>query len=175
MQQSFVIADTHFSHFGVCKFLRKDGSKLRPFDTIEEMDEELVKRWNAKVRPCDKVYHLGDVAINKRGLDVLDRLNGFKILIKGNHDIFKLKDYSKYFKDIRAYDVKNGIIMSHIPIHSGSKGRYKLNIHGHLHSNQVMKRNWYFKKAPDPFYVCVSVEQTDYAPVALDELLLNRR
>ena len=35
--------DLHFGHENVLKF---DG---RPFDTVEEMDAELVRRWNNKV------------------------------------------------------------------------------------------------------------------------------
>lgn len=171
VHQTFLIADTHFSHHGVCQFLNSDGSKLRPWTNTEEMDEELVKRWNEVVRPCDKVYHLGDVAIKKSGLKVLERLNGKKVLIKGNHDIFELKDYTKYFYDIRAYKVVDKLIMSHIPIHPLSKGRFIGNIHGHTHSRKVIKPTGLFRKMkPDPFYYCVSVEQTDFRPISYDEV-----
>ena len=51
--------------------MRNDGiTKLRPFDTPEEMDEFMVKAWNDKVKPTDKVYHLGDVVINKKSLSI---------------------------------------------------------------------------------------------------------
>jgi calcineurin-like phosphoesterase family protein len=160
MMNVFVTADTHFSHEGICRFLNGDGSKLRPWDAVAEMDEEMVKRWNEVVRPTDKVYHLGDVVINRRALAILDRLNGDKVLIKGNHDIFKLTDYTKYFRDVRAYHVMDRMIFSHIPVHPDSKGRFKANVHGHTHANQI----------PDPWYVCVCVEHTDYKPIALEEI-----
>jgi len=75
---------------------------------------------NKIVRPMDKLYMLGDVVMYRRNFTLLDRINTKKrILIRGNHDIFKLKDYLPYFKDIRAYKVmpKHGIIFSHVPIH----------------------------------------------------------
>ena len=168
MPAVFLVSDTHFGHAGVCRFLRDDGTKLRPWDSPEEMDEHMVKVWNETVRPNDKVYHLGDVVINRKSLSILNRLNGDKVLIKGNHDIFKLEDYTPHFRDIRGYHVMNGMILSHIPVHSESKGRFKCNIHGHLHANRVMLDN-----KIDPWYYCVCVEHTDYSPI-LFEVVIKR-
>ena len=152
----FLVSDTHFGHLGVCKFLSQDGvTKLRPWDSPDEMDEEMVRRWNETVGPNDKVYHLGDVVINRKALSILGRLNGDKVLIKGNHDIFKLSDYAPYFRDIRAYHVMNRMILSHIPVHDSQKGRFTANIHGHTHDRSL----------DDPWYHCVCVEQTDFRPV----------
>jgi calcineurin-like phosphoesterase family protein len=170
MSNVFLVSDTHFGHAGVCKFLRDDGvTKLRPWDSPEEMDEEMVKRWNETVGPKDKVYHLGDVVINRKALITLSRLNGDKVLIKGNHDIFRLEDYVPYFRDIRGYHVVDNFIMSHIPVHADSKGRFAGNIHGHLHSNKVMKMHGEKRTDKiDPWYECVCVEQTDFRPVSYD-------
>ena len=175
MPAVFLVSDTHFGHAGVCKFLRDDGvTKLRPWDNPEDMDEEMVKRWNDTVRPNDKVYHLGDVVINRKALKILDRLNGDKVLIKGNHDIFKLNDYTPYFRDIRSYHVMNGTILSHIPLHESALYRFGTNIHGHTHSNRVMKPNptrWFpDQKINDVRYHCVCVEQTDFRPILLEEV-----
>lgn len=156
MANSFLIADTHFGHAGVCNFLRNDGTKLRPWTDPVQMDKDMVEYWNDTVRPNDKVYHLGDVVMNRKALITLDQLHGDKILVKGNHDIFKLEDYTKYFRDIRAYVVMDNFILSHIPVHPESKGRFKGNIHGHLHAN----------KLDDPWYLCVSVEQINYRPIS---------
>lgn len=176
MANTFLVSDTHFGHMGVCKFLRADGTKLRPWDNAEDMDEEMVKRWNETVRPKDKVYHLGDVVINRRSLKILERLNGDKVLIKGNHDIFKLSDYTPYFRDIRGYHVMPGVgvIMSHIPLHIDSHGRFGLNIHGHLHDKRVMAEVWGEYKI-DTRYHCVCVEQTDYRPISLEDVLKRSR
>lgn len=179
MATTFLISDTHFGHEKTCTtFKREDGSALRPFASAEEMDEAMVSRWNARVRPGDKVYHLGDVVINRKFLHVLSRLNGDKVLIRGNHDIFKLADYTAYFRDVRGYDVKNGMILSHIPVHVESLGRFGVNIHGHLHANRVMRMrgvdvktgNPLYSNEIDPRYHCVCVEHTDYAPISLEEV-----
>jgi calcineurin-like phosphoesterase family protein len=151
----------------VCHFLREDGeTKLRPWDTPEEMDEEMITLWNETVKPNDKVYHLGDVVINRKALSTLYRLNGDKVLIKGNHDIFKLEDYTLHFRDIRGYHVMNNIILSHIPVHPESKGRFSANIHGHTHANRV-KVNGII----DPYYHSVCVEQTGYRPILFEQVL----
>lgn len=174
MPSVFLTSDTHFGHVNICKFTNYDGSKTRPWDSVEEMDEDMVQRWNNTVGPKDKVYHLGDVVINRKSLQILDRLNGDKVLIKGNHDIFPLKDYVKYFRDIRAYHVMNGLILSHIPVSKGSIARFGANIHGHLHANRVMKTTgiWPFKKqVVDPDYFCVCVEQTDYTPILFEDVV----
>ena len=94
MPAVFLVSDTHFGHAGVCRFMRNDGvTKLRPWDNPEDMDEAMVKLWNERVRPNDKVYHLGDVVMHRRALSIMSRLNGDKVLIRGNHDIFKDDDY----------------------------------------------------------------------------------
>ena len=168
MTNIFFISDTHFSHDNICKFVDNEGNKLRPFENANEMDEVLIKNWNNGVNKNDKVYHLGDVAIPRRGLDVLNKLNGDKVLIRGNHDIFKLKDYLKHFRDIRGAFVMDNIIFTHIPVHPDSKARFKANVHGHLHSNKVRYDNG--KGEIDSFYVNVSVEQINFTPIHYDEL-----
>ena len=170
MSNVFLVSDTHFGHAGVCRFTCDDGvTKIRPWTDPDEMDEELVKRWNETVRPNDKVYHLGDVVINRRCLKTLNRLNGDKVLIKGNHDIFKLEDYTPYFRDIRGYHVMNNIIFSHIPVHPESFGRFRANVHGHLHQRRVMCEVW-GEMEVDPRYFNVSVECIDFKPISLEEL-----
>jgi calcineurin-like phosphoesterase family protein len=175
MPAVFLVSDTHFGHAGVCRFLREDGTKLRPWNSPEEMDEAMVKMWNETVRPNDKVYHLGDVVINRKALSILHRLNGDKILIRGNHDIFKLEDYTRHFRDIRGYHVMNGMILSHIPVHEESLGRFGTNIHGHLHANRVMKVDEYGTSWIDPRYHCVCVEQTDFRPILFEDVLKRIR
>ena len=172
MPTTFLVSDTHFGHEKTCTvFKREDGSPLRPFASAEEMDEAMVSRWNARVRPHDKVYHLGDVVINRKFLHILGRLNGDKVLIRGNHDIFKLEDYTAYFRDVRGYHVMNGMIFSHIPVHSDSIARFGCNIHGHLHDKRVMfAKHAGARPEIDVRYHCVCVEQTDFAPISLEEV-----
>ena len=165
--KTFITSDTHFGHAGVCRFTHEDsGVKIRPWTDPDEMDEEMVERWNDTVRPNDKVYHLGDVVINRKSLSIMSRLNGDKVLIRGNHDIFRDDEYRKYFRELRAYHVMNGMILSHIPIHEESIGRFGTNIHGHLHTRRVMKDG-----VIDPRYHCVCVEQTDFAPILFEDVV----
>jgi calcineurin-like phosphoesterase family protein len=181
MPTAFLYSDPHFSHAGICQFFRADGvTKLRPFEDATEMDEYLIERFNATVSSRDKVYFLGDIVINKKALDaVMPRLNGDKVLIRGNHDIYKLKDYSKYFRDIRSYHVLDGMIFSHIPIHPDSLGRFGTNIHGHLHEKRVRKARGVdartgeilYSTEIDTRYHCVCVEQTEYAPISFDDVI----
>jgi len=163
MTKTFVVADTHFGHRNIITFNDKDNEPIRPFSTIEEHDKTLINNWNNTIGKKDTVYHLGDVVINRKALQTLSELNGRKILIKGNHDIFKLKEYILYFEDIRAYKIfpEQKIILSHIPIHPDSLKRWNLNIHGHLHQNQIK----------DKKYLCVSVEQTNYKPLNIQSIL----
>jgi calcineurin-like phosphoesterase family protein len=173
MPAVFLVSDTHFGHAGVCRFMGPDGvTKLRPWDNPDEMDDEMVRRWNDRVRPNDKVYHLGDVVINRRALPTMARLNGDKVLIKGNHDIFRLEDYTPYFRDVRGYHVMNGMILSHIPVHVSALGRFGVNVHGHLHAHRVMFYDTMtHREEVDPRYHCVSVEHTDYAPVLFEDVV----
>jgi calcineurin-like phosphoesterase family protein len=180
MPAVFLTSDTHFGHAGVCHFTNNDGvTKLRPWTDPDEMDEEMVKRWNETVRPNDKVYHLGDVVINRKALKTLARLNGDKVLIRGNHDIFRDDEYREYFRELRAYHVMNGMILSHIPIHEESLGRFGVNIHGHLHANRVMKRAETLHEFTtrgsrewiDPRYHCVCVEHTDFRPILFEDVI----
>lgn len=160
--KTFLIGDTHFGHSNILTFLRDDGTKLRDFKSIEEMDETLIRNWNSVVGQNDKVYHLGDVGFKNytRLAIILDRLNGDKVLIKGNHDNFKLAQYAQHFKDIRAYHILDKFVLSHIPIHPESVTRWKANIHGHLHSNVIK----------DPRYINVSVEQINFTPIDFEEI-----
>jgi calcineurin-like phosphoesterase family protein len=175
MPAVFLVSDTHFGHAGVCRFTRNDGcTPLRPWDSAAEMDEAMIEAWNDRVRPNDKVYHLGDVVINRKALGIMRRLNGDKVLIRGNHDIFRDDEYRKYFRELRAYHVMNGMILSHIPIHSESLGRFGVNIHGHLHANRVMLPGFNGKVTDivDVRYHCVCVEQTpDFAPILFEDVI----
>lgn len=119
------------------------------------MDEHQVKLWNDVVRPHDRVYHLGDVAIKRAGLQTLSRLNGRKVLVKGNHDIFKLHDYTPFFDDIRGSHKLENFLLSHIPVHLECLARWTTgNIHGHLHSNHMTRPDGEW----DDRYFNVSVE-----------------
>ena len=169
MKNIFVVSDHHFGHANICKFLNDDGTKVRPWDDVDEMDEVLIQNHNKVVGHNDKCYFLGDVTFSKKHLHKIARLNGDKVLIKGNHDNLKLSDYIPYFRDIRACHVLFNLIMTHIPIHEQELKRFKLNLHGHLHGNLVRDK-W---GNPDPRYKNVCVEHTNYTPIPFDDLFKN--
>ena len=163
MRNIFYISDTHFGHEKTCTtFKRSDGTPLRPFSCAEEMDAEMVKRWNSVVKSTDKVYHLGDVVINRRFLSVLQELNGDKRLILGNHDIFDHHDYLKYFNRLHGSIKIDSLWLTHIPVHIDSVPRWSLaNVHGHIHAQEI----------PHGKYFNVSVEQIDYTPISHEDLI----
>lgn len=139
MSRCWMISDTHFGHEGVCKFLDSQGNKVRPFSCAEEMDETIISNWNSVVGQKDRVYVLGDVAMKRKDISTIARCNGRKVLIRGNHDIFDMKDYAPFFDDIRGVHVMPSRIgiLSHIPLHVSCIGRFSLNIHGHLHERVI--------------------------------------
>ena len=182
----FVMSDTQFGHDNTwAKFKNADGSPLRPFTSSEEMNETMVDNWNRVVNSNDTVYHLGDVVIAKRNLETVKRLNGRKILIMGNHDIFKNHEYVEAgFESLHSYKVfVDKWILSHVPLHPDCVGeRFRANVHGHLHGNRIMQQSAKtFDKNDawsefgtvtkiDPRYFSVCVEQINYTPMSFDEL-----
>lgn len=164
MTTIYVIGDTHFGHAKLLTATQPDGRPVRPFASVEEMDEHMVDRWNATVKPQDHVYHLGDVTLRRENLPIIGRLKGHKRLVRGNHDIYETKEYLKYFKEIHGVRVLAKMILSHIPIHPVSlKQRWYGNVHGHLHNSLP-------QFGIGPRYYNVSVEMIDYTPVSLEEV-----
>ncbi len=172
-------SDTHFSHENI---IRYSG---RPFKDAHEMDEELVKRWNEVVKPVDHIWHLGDLTMHRQigqiAHSVLNRLNGHKRLILGNHDLDKVENYLKWFEKIKASHVHDNMLFTHIPVHPRSVGRFKAICHGHIHANPDYEPVTIFEnkfvghstKEPVPrdvSYVNLSVEVTQYRPVSLEEI-----
>ena len=169
----FFISDTHFGHANMLKFTNYDGSRLRPFDSVEELDELMIQNWNEMVKPTDKIYHLGDVVYRCKNRDqIMSRLNGEKVLIKGNHDRDQLSWYMKYFKDVRGTcHIDGNYILSHFPIHPDSKGRFVRGLHGHIHAQTVMKTllvHGGFSREPDSWYRNCCVEVNNYSPVPFE-------
>jgi calcineurin-like phosphoesterase family protein len=172
MSNVFFASDHHFHHENILKFLRNDGTQLRSFNGINHMHEHIIAQHNSVVKPDDKVYFLGDVCMTKNavGLEILGRLNGIKILVRGNHDECKLSQYAQYFDDVRGVTHRYGVVMTHVPIHPESLDRWGTNLHGHLHYKRVLLPNGH----PDPRYINVSMECLDnYTPVSLAEI--NKR
>lgn len=188
MTKTWVYSDPHFYHKNIVKFTNPDGSKLRPWDDVDQMTEDMIEWYNELVNDQDRVYILGDIAFTATNMRrAVERLKGRKVLVPGNHEPTKMRKYFDLFDDVRGYVQRNGFIMSHIPIHPGSLGRWGLNIHGHLHNNFVTMDyvNQYVTPKDDTYdslnetvqdkrYYCACVERTDFRPKLLDEILHER-
>lgn len=171
MPNIFLSSDLHLSHSNILTFKKADGSALRNFTHIDEHDEYIIAQHNKVVKPSDKWYCLGDVTFHNKYLHLVGRMNGEKVLIKGNHDDLKLSQYIPYFYDIRACHVLDKLLLTHIPVHPDSLNRWGCNVHGHLHSNRVTK---FFGGSIDERYQNVSMEQLDdYTPISLEQLKLR--
>lgn len=172
-------SDTHFSHANtIFRFKRPDGTPLRAFRSVEEMDETLVARWNECVRPSDHIYHLGDVSMMRPRYvaGILKRLNGHKRLVRGNHDIYKTAEYIEAgFEEIYGSRIMGDLLFTHIPIHPDCLGGWvSANVHGHVHCNPspqpVMKIHKVTQAVRWVPYLNISVEQTDYRPLSLEQI-----
>lgn len=158
----WVVSDLHLCHQAILKY------ESRPWNTVEEMNEALIERWNSVVGPSDRVYLLGDIHFgSKKNIELVGRLNGRKVLIKGNHDNQKIQEYLKYFDDVRGCVERYGYILTHIPVHPNEKRRYKGNIHGHLHADVIVNSNGEL----DNWYFNACVERNNYTPVLLENII----
>ena len=153
----YLTSDTHFNHKKIIDF------ENRPFESVEEMNEALILNWNKVVSNKDTIYHLVDFAWgNKQEIkNFVSQLNGYKILIKGNHD----RGHSKtQWHDVGFNDVIDGGIileefyfLSHEPLYMNSNMPY-VNLHGHLHSGKMESLKYYN----------VGVELHSYALISFD-------
>lgn len=163
MPETWFISDTHFGHKNILEFEKE----ARPFSCLEDMHEVMIDRWNSVVRNNDIVYHLGDFAFGRHNISIAERLKGKKKLIMGNHDSYPASDYLKYFDKLYGVVFYERCILSHVPVHQNGLGkRWILNVHGHLHSKNVMCTNIICGKPhPDNNYFNVSCEQNNLTPI----------
>lgn len=171
MADIWFISDTHFNHANILKFTREDGSKVRDFESLEHMNQTMIDNWNSVVKKGDKVYHLGDVFFGSKQdfAKLWPKLNGSKRLVVGNHDDTMHMSMGGFFQKVMLWRqfAEHGLLFTHVPVHPSTlqesrfTGKPMINVHGHIHAN----------KSPDGPYRCVCVEQTNYTPVHLEELI----
>lgn len=167
MPNRFFTSDHHFRHENILKFIDDAGERFRPFDSVDEMDERMIERWNSVVKPGDDVVHLGDFSWSTAHTGrILRRLNGtVSTIIIGNHD--DAADLVKHFPKVRLWRVyrSEGFVASHFPLMpSQFQHKAPVCVHGHTHQRAV----------PGP-YVNVCVERWDFAPVPLELVLEQAR
>lgn len=165
VHDKWFISDTHFFHTNILKFVGDDGHRIRPFNSLDEMHEMMIERWNSCVKDNDYVYHLGDVTFQYHGAfnNLMHRLKGRKRLILGNHDKvwnpalianFEKADTWKGFKE-------GNFTATHHPHRLDGLRDGAFNVHGHIHQNHM----------EDLHYINVCVEVRGYYPVHYDTIL----
>ena len=131
----FFIADTHFSEENIIKY------ESRPFASAEAMNEEMINNWNKQVGSNDEVYVLGDFGATGVEKKILDRLNGTKYLVKGNHDT-QTNEYYRLAGFGEVYDcpiiLEQFWILSHDPLYVNTNMPYA-NLFGHVHNSPLFK------------------------------------
>lgn len=134
MGEKFYIADWHYNHANILSF------DNRPWVSVEAMNEAMIANWNAAVGKGDMVYILGDMFWHKNdAAPVLDRLNGQKVLILGNHDWRFSGDLQKKFVKITEYleveDDGRHVVLCHYPIPCFKNHYYGwYHLYGHVHN-----------------------------------------
>ena len=158
-------SDTHFGHANIIKY------SDRPFADIQEMDETLIANWNERVKPDDTVWHLGDVSFHNsaRTRAIIDRLNGTKCLVLGNHDHRASKMLELGFDMV---DEKTAVVHRNIPkpLYLSHRPQYREDVRwiqlcGHVHNQWATKRY-----TNGLIIINVGVDVRDYAPVSIEEI-----
>ncbi|ANY85469.1 hypothetical protein BB934_45455 (plasmid) [Microvirga ossetica] len=156
----FFTSDTHFRHAAILHHDR------RPFVSVEEMEAEIIRRWNARVRPRDTVYHLGDFAWGKAKVvaEILPRLNGHIHLIWGNHDHNTVRRMTEWASSQPYLEIKDGddlVCLHHYAQRTWNRARYgSYHLFGHSHGNLP----------PQGRSIDVGTCCWDYKPVTLAEI-----
>lgn len=149
----------------------------RGFDSVDAHNEAIVERWNSVVSPEDEVYILGDLMLNdnEKGIEYLNRLNGHKFFVKGNHDsLSRVALYqengvqylgSSYELDYKKYHFH----LCHYPTLTGnlekeSLKQMMLNLFGHTHS----KEKFYEDR---PYMYNVALDAHDCYPVSFEQII----
>lgn len=180
MAKKFYISDWHFGHANVLAF------DNRPFTDVEQMNDALIRRWNAVVSDGDIVYILGDMfwCTPKHASGIVDQLNGQKFLVKGNHDRWHDAKFDKKFVKIDEYmevdDAGRNVVLCHYPIPCFKNHFYGwFHLYGHVHNsfewNMMEHQRFLMEELYDRPCAMVNVGAMmpwmDYTPRTLDEIL----
>lgn len=171
-------SDHHIRHENIIAFCN------RPFESVAQMDEQLLEYHNAFVKPQDHVTFLGDVTLRRGGqqdkewfVKEMRKYHGHKRLHLGNHDHFPIRTYldAGFEKIYATWRDEQGLLFSHFPLHPTSLGSAVANVHGHIHQNRSPEPVMWIDKATQRLmskpYINVCVEVTNYRPISYDELL----
>ena len=175
----YLTSDLHLGHSNIMKHCN------RPFNSVEEMNEKIIKNINNMVRPNDELYILGDLYFGeKQTINTFEYVKKIKCnhihLIKGNHDmsykdLIKLNEEYKVFESISLYKElkyeKRLIVLCHYPFmdNAWNKAMHgSIDLHGHLHSNKDYNQE---QRSNRILRYDVGVDANNYYPVLLDDIL----
>lgn len=181
MPKIYYVSDYHFFHELALK-----RSRSEYFKDIDEMNEEIIKRHNNKVKESDHVYILGDIIIcEENDLEeklkmTVKKLNGHLHLIFGNHD-YKFRNnpiFLNYFESVEdnklIRDNNKWVQLCHYPMllwYRKNKGAY--HVFGHMHNDSFTKEFHIIQKENNMFNSCVEVN--NFEPCTLEELIINNK
>lgn len=137
MENVWFTSDCHFYHKKIMEFC----PNTRAGADAEEMSELMIESWNKRVKPTDRVYHLGDFSFTtvQKTKELLGRLNGSKHFLAGNHDrqLDGLRHLLESYRDYKVLYLQGyKIVMMHYPIESwDGMHRDTLHFHGHIHGD----------------------------------------
>lgn len=164
----YYISDLHFGHKNILKYDK------RPFNSTDEMDNFLITKWNAKVSDEDDVYIIGDICLGNPSR-YLERLNGKKHLITGNHDRETIKNCRHYFESIDTYkkihDGNKTVILFHYPIAEWD-GYYRGTYHVYGHIHNALNEAYDTMKKRD-LALNAGCMINNFEPATLEELIYN--
>jgi len=171
----FFTSDTHLMHQPSFVW------EPRGFTSVEEMNEAIVERWNAVVKPEDRVIHLGDVILNntEKGLEYFRRLNGEICIVVGNHDGPKRQEELSKLPNVIILGYahcfkykKTTFYLSHYPTLTANYddkyfSQHVINLHGHTHQRTN------FLNPTNPFMYHVGVDSHNCTPVHIEEIITD--
>lgn len=153
-EKVWFISDLHFSHRNILKFqkLRQEvlGFTLEDPDAIKKMDEYMIELWNSQISKRDRVYILGDLSFgtSENVKKLLGKLNGNKILIRGNHDAstLGLENYFSEVRELKTITFKKTVfpfleenmtcVLCHFPLFTWDRRTHgSIMVHGHCHGS----------------------------------------
>lgn len=165
----YFISDTHFHHNNIIKYCN------RPFNNIDEMNEIMINNWNSIISNEDIVYHLGDFCLSTdKGIkNIFNRLNGNKILIRGNHDRKPVKFYEELgFKVLTHAPIildEYKLLLSHVPLPDAKIKNGFINLHGHIHNKSIIN-DYPQKTYSESKHINLSADVTNFKPVSINEI-----
>ena len=164
-------SDPHFGHANIIGFCD------RPFHSVNEMERELIRRYNATVKDSETVLWLGDSFFCKEpdAREIMQALNGRKALIKGNHDKNPARMAALGFEFV-ANEITfslggQNFRANHFPYSLGNFDRRKFEtpkrrpgeilLHGHTHNREALSQE---------NAIHCGVDAWEYAPVTAGQI-----